>query len=80
MESNNVIYRSEKYTVLAEEIYSDIDGTLFELRLILNVLEETIDSVEAWCGNIEHLKITFSMMNDARVIKTFNKEDFTCEP
>lgn len=78
MESNNVIYESEKYTVLAEEIYSDIDGTLFELRLILNVLEISIDNVEAWCSNVEHLRTTFSMMNDARVVRTFNKEVFTC--
>lgn len=73
MESNNVIYRSDKYSVLAEEVYSDCDGAMFELRLILNVLDVSIDHAQVWCDSMESLKIIFGMMSDTTVVKKFNE-------
>lgn len=73
MESNNVIYKSNKYSVLAEETYCDTDGSCFELRLMLNVLEVTISVTQIWIYTEENLIKMFSNMEDDKVENFFNK-------
>ena len=74
MESDNIIYCSDKYSVLAEEVYNDTDGLCFELRLILNVLDCMIAVTHTWIYTDESLRKAFNNMNNKEVEDFFYKE------